>query len=67
MGLKGDWSVYEIKDLGCHNSVLRMTVKFDDSTGAISLHQKNLILKLSRLSEWQNANQNQLHYPLVVS
>ncbi|SJL14141.1 uncharacterized protein ARMOST_17596 [Armillaria ostoyae] len=38
-------SVYEIKDLGKHNSVLGMTVEFDEETGAISLHQKNLILK----------------------
>ncbi len=38
-------SVYEIKDLGKHNSVLGMTVEFDNKTGAISLHQKNLILK----------------------
>ncbi len=38
-------SIYEIKDLGHHNSVLGMTIEFDDSNGAISLHQKNLILK----------------------
>ncbi len=38
-------NAYEIKDLGRHNSVLGMTVEFDDETGTISLHQKNLILK----------------------
>ncbi len=38
-------SVYKIKDLGKHNSVLGMTVEFDEKAGTISLHQKNLILK----------------------
>ncbi len=37
--------VYKIKDLGKHNSVLGMTVEFDEEAGTISLHQKNLILK----------------------
>ncbi len=38
-------NAYKIKDLGRHNSVLGMTVEFDDETDTISLHQKNLILK----------------------
>ncbi len=38
-------SIYKIKDLGHHNSVLGMTIKFNNSDGSISLHQKNLILK----------------------
>ncbi len=39
-------SVYEIKGLGKHNSILGMMVEFDDTTGAISLHKKNLIIKM---------------------
>ncbi len=38
-------AIYEIKDMGEHNSVLGMTVEFDKESGTISLHQKNLILK----------------------
>ncbi len=38
-------SVYEIKDLGKHNSVLGMTVELNEETGAILFYQKNLILK----------------------
>ncbi len=38
--------VYEIKDLGKHNSVLGMMVEHDKEDGTISLHQKNLILKM---------------------
>ncbi len=43
--------VYDIKDMGRHNSVLGMTGRrFNDIAGSISLHQKNLILKtLERL------------------
>lgn len=37
--------VYDIKDLGKHNSVLGMTIEFNEHGGSISLHQKNLILK----------------------
>ncbi len=37
--------VYDIKDLGKHNSVLGMTIEFNEGRGSISLHQKNLILK----------------------
>ncbi len=37
--------VYDIKDMGSHNSVLGMMVEFNDIAGSISLHQKNLILK----------------------
>ncbi len=37
--------MYDIKDLGKHNSVLGMTVEFDENEGSISLHQKNLIVK----------------------
>ncbi len=37
--------VYDIKDMGKHNSVLGMTVEFDDDSRSISLHQRNLITK----------------------
>ncbi len=37
--------VYDIKDMGRHNSVLGMTVEFDNKSRSISLHQKNLITK----------------------
>ncbi len=37
--------VYDIKDLGKHNSMLGMTIEFNEGGGFISLHQKNLILK----------------------
>lgn len=37
--------VYDIKDMGKHNSVLGMTIEFDEADGSISLHQKNLIIK----------------------
>ncbi len=38
-------SIYKIKDLGKHNSILGMMVEFDKETSAILLHQKKLILK----------------------
>ncbi len=62
-------SIYKIKDLCYHNSMLGMTIEFDDSTGAISFHQKNLILKTLetfRMTEFK-LKLNPLHIGSLMS